>query len=77
MGFLYLNRDKNIKVEYLGGKKYTYQMSRQDLEALTNENELAQILSAIHKIKTEQEEANLKIRFVEKKMSEREEKAAQ
>lgn len=77
MGFLYLNRDKNIKVEYLGGKKYTYQMSRQDLEALANEYELAQILSAIHQIKTEQEEANLKIRFVEKKMSEREEKAAQ
>ena len=74
MGFLYLNREHKIKVEYLGGKKYSFQMTPTDMTALTNVYELSQILSAITHIKKEQEEANLKIQFVEKKMSEREEK---
>lgn len=74
MSFLYLNRDKKIKVEYLGGKKYSYQMTPNDMAALTNIYELAQILSAIDHIKKEQEEAQMKIQFIEKKMSEREEK---
>ena len=72
MSFLYLNRDKKIKVEYLGGKKYSYQMAPNDMAALTNIYELAQILSAIDHIKKEQEEAQMKIQFIEKKMSERE-----
>ena len=76
MGFLYLNRDKKIKVEYLGGKKYSYQMTPNDIVALTNTYELAQILSAINHIKKEQEEAQMKIQFIEKKMGEREEKEA-
>ncbi len=75
MGFLYLNRDKNIKVEYLGGKLYTFQMSKGDMEALTNIYELAQILSAIQQIKKDKEETNLKIQFIERKMNERKEKA--
>ena len=74
MGFLYMNREQKIKVEYLGGKKYSFQMTPADMTALTNVYELSQILSAITHIKKEQEEANLKIQFVEKKMSEREEK---
>ena len=74
MSFLYLNRDKKIKVEYLGGKKYSYQMAPNDMAALTNIYELAQILSAIDHIKKEQEEAQMKIQFIEKNMSEREEK---
>ena len=76
MGFLYLNRDKKIKVEYLGGKKYSYQMNPNDIAALTNTYEFAQILSAINHIKQEQEEAQMKIQFIEKKMGEREEKEA-
>ena len=74
MSFLYLNRDKKIKVAYLGGKKYSYKMAPNDMAALTNIYELAQILSAIDHIKKEQEEAQMKIQFIEKKMSEREEK---
>ena len=76
MGFLYMNRNQKIKVEYLGGKKYSFQMLPSDITALTHVYELAQILSAITNIKKEQEEANLKIQFIEKKMSEREEKTA-
>lgn len=75
MGFLYLNRDKKIKVEYLGGKKYNFQMTGADLTALTNLYELSQVLSAITQIKKEQEEANLKIQFIEKKIAEKESKS--
>ena len=34
MGFLYLNRDKNIKVEYIGERKYTTTMPPADRQAL-------------------------------------------
>lgn len=68
MGFLYLNRDKNIKVEYIGDRKYNTVMSPSDRQALAGIYELSQILSSIEQIKKEQEEANLKIQFVTKKI---------
>lgn len=68
MGFLYLNRDKNIKVEYIGDRKYSTVMSPNDRQALAGIYELSQILSSIEQIKKEQEEANLKIQFVTKKI---------
>ena len=66
MGFLYLNRDKNIKVEYIGERKYTFNMTPADRLALTKIYELSQLLSSMEQIKKEIEEANLKIGFVEK-----------
>ncbi len=71
MGFLYVNRDKKIKIEYLGGKKYVYQMTPTDQTALVNVYDLAQILSTITNIKKEQEEARQKVQFIEKKINER------
>ncbi|NDW11847.1 hypothetical protein D0T50_02960 [Bacteroides sp. 214] len=72
MGFIYLNNDKNIRVEYLGDKKFNTNMTKADKEALVNIYELAQFLSAIEQIKTEQKEALLKIRFIEERMSKNE-----
>ena len=79
MGFLYLNRDKNIKVEYIGERKYTTTMPPADRQALAGIYELSQLLSSIEQIKKEQEEANLKIQFVTKKIEQKqqEEKAEQ
>ena len=54
--FLNLNKDKNIRVEYLG-----------DRQAAANIYQLSQILSAMQQIKKEQEAANLKIEFINKK----------
>lgn len=71
MGFLYLNRDKNIKVEYIGDRKYSFTMTPADRQALAGIYELSQLLSAIEQIKKEQEEANLKIQFVTKKMEQK------
>mgnify|MGYP000521404858 FL=1 len=73
MGFLYLNKDKNIKVNYQGERSYSTTMSPIDRQALAGVYELAQILSSITQIKKEMEEANLKIEFVKRKMQEREE----
>lgn len=73
MGFLYLNRDKNIRVNYVGERPYSTNMTATDRQALAGIYELAKVLSSITQIKKEMEEANLKIEFVKRKMQEREE----
>lgn len=70
MGFLYLNKDKNIKVEYLGERKFATTMSATDRKALAELYELSQVLGAIEEIGKEQKEAHLKIEFVTKRISE-------
>ena len=74
IGFLYLNKDKNIKVNYQGERPYSTTMTPADRQAVASIYELAQLLSSITEIKKEMEEANLKIEFVKRKMQEREEK---
>lgn len=71
MGFLYLNKDQNIKVNYLGERPYSITMTAADRQALASIYELAQLLSAMTEIKKNIEEANLKIEFVKKKIEER------
>lgn len=75
MGFLYLNKDKNIKVNYQGERPYSTNMTPADRQALASVYELAQLLSSMTEIKKNMEEANLKIEFVKKKMEERESKS--
>jgi len=65
--FLNLNKDKNIRVEYLGDRIYKTAMSPTDRQAAANIYQLSQILSAMQQIKKEQETANLKIEFINKK----------
>ena len=77
LSFLYLNRNKNIKVNYLGEQNYSFTMSSADRQALTKIYELSQLLSGIEQIKKEREEAHLKIGFVEKLIEKREEKEQQ
>lgn len=72
MGFLYMNREKNIKVNYQGEHPYSTTMTAADRKALADVYELAQLLSSMTEIKKSIEEANLKIEFVKKKMKERE-----
>ena len=67
IGFINLNKDKNLRVEYLGDRAYKTTMSPTDRQAAASVYELAQILSAMQQIKKEQEEANLKIEFINKK----------
>ena len=75
MGFLYLNKDKNIKVNYHGERPYSITMTAADRQALASVYELEQLLSSMTEIKKNMEEANLKIEFVKKKMEERKDNA--
>lgn len=70
MRFIYFNHDKNLKVEYMGGAKYTTTLSAADRQALKETYELSQVLLAIEQARKEKEEANLKIGFVSRKMEE-------
>jgi hypothetical protein len=64
INFLYLNRNKNIRVIYKGGDSYTTTMSSSDRQALINIYSLTRVLASIQKIKADIEEANVKIKFV-------------
>ena len=71
LAFLNLNKDKNIRVNYLGERSYATVMTPNDRKAVAAVYELAQLLSSITEIKREMEEANLKIEFVKRKIQER------
>ena len=71
IAFLNLNKDKNIRVHYLGERSYAIVMTPNDRKAVAAVYELAQLLSSITEIKREMEEANLKIEFVKRKIQER------
>ena len=71
IAFLNLNKDKNIRVNYLGERPYATVMTPNDRKAVAAVYELAQLLSSITEIKREMEEANLKIEFVKRKIQER------
>ena len=71
IAFLNLNKDKNIRVNYLGERSYATVMTPNDRKAGAAVYELAQLLSSITEIKREMEEANLKIEFVKRKIQER------
>ena len=74
IAFLNLNKDKNIRVHYLGERSYATVMTPNDRKAVAAVYKLAQLLSSITEIKKNMEEANLKIEFVKRKMQERESK---
>lgn len=65
--FLVLNKDKNIRVEYIGERKYATTMHPADRTAAAEVYELAKILSEIENIHSEKEKAQLKIDFIRKK----------
>lgn len=70
MGFLYLNRDKEIRVDYLGERPYSFRMSAADRQAVAAVYELSQLLSSMSQIRKKQEEARLKKEFVTRKKAE-------
>lgn len=71
IAFLVANRDKkNIRLEFIGDRNYKTVMHPNDVKAVAELSDLARVLSAIEEIKKEQKEANLKIKFVKRKMEE-------
>lgn len=70
IGFIDMNKDKALKAEYLGDRKYTVQIPESDRKAIASVYELSRVLSGIEQIKKEMKEANLKIEFITRKMTE-------
>lgn len=71
IAFIAANKDKNLRVDYLGERPYTTHMMPADRQAAADIYELGKVLSSITEIKKNMEEANLKIQFIQKKMKER------
>lgn len=70
IGFIVANKDKNIRLEFIGDKTYKTAMQPNDRKAIAELMDLARILSGMEQIRKEQKEANLKIEFVTRKMQE-------
>ena len=71
IGFIYLNKERNIKVEFVGERSYSTQMTQADRQAADLVYRLSQTLSAITQLNKEIDEAKQKIAFIEKRMEER------
>jgi hypothetical protein len=69
IGFIYLNRDKNIRLEYQGGRKYVTTMDASDRQAAAELYELSQLLSSIEQIKKEIEETTVHMEFIKRNMN--------
>lgn len=71
--FIVANQDKRtFRLEFIGDRSYRTTMRRDDVKAIAAISDLARILSAMEEIRKEQNEANLKLKFVMRKMEEAE-----
>lgn len=70
IAFVAANKDKNLCVDYTGERSYTTHMLPADRQAASDIYELGKTLSSITEIKKNIEEANQKIQFIQKKMTE-------
>ena len=70
--FVALNKDKKIRIEYRGDRKYTTTMSPSDCLAAERIYELAGVLAGITELKKAQEAAQLKIGFIDEKKERKE-----
>lgn len=71
IGFICLNKERNIKVEFVGERSYSTQMTQADRQAADLVYRLSQTLSATTQLNKEIDEAKQKIAFIEKRMEER------
>ncbi len=69
--FVALNQYKNLRVVYKGDRTYTTHMIASDRQAAASVYELSKTLTGLTQIKKDKEEANLKIKFIQKKIAER------
>ncbi len=69
IGFICMNRDRNLKVEYRGEHSYSTTMNAADRRAAAGICELAQVLASITEIRQNIGEANRKAEFVRHKLA--------
>ena len=69
--FIWLNKDKNLRVEFVGDRSYTTTLSRADRHAAADVRQLSEVLSALTRIQEETDEANRKIQFIQENIKKR------
>jgi hypothetical protein len=72
VAFITEHADKNIQLTFVGDKTYRTAMQPNDRKAIVRLTDLARVLSGMEEIRKERKEAELKIKFVSKKMEENE-----
>ncbi len=70
IGYIVLNKENPIRVEYLGDRTYKTTMTPADKKAIADVYALTQVLSSMEEIRKEQQEANRKIEFITRKVKE-------
>ncbi|MCC8186693.1 MAG: hypothetical protein LIP08_04050 [Bacteroides sp.] len=68
MEFIYANRDKNIRIEYIGDRSFRTNMLPADRKALAGIYELHQLLASMETLKKEKEEAELEVKFINERI---------
>ena len=71
ISFISLNKDKNLRVEYIGDRTYHTSLTRADRQAAADVYALSQVLTSITRIKQQQNEAHQKIRFIQENIKKR------
>lgn len=69
--FICLNKDKNLRVEYIGDRTYNTTLTRADRQAAADVYALSQVLASITRIQQQKDEANQKIRFIQENIKKR------
>lgn len=71
IAFIGLNKDKSLKVEYIGDRTYYTNLTPADRQAAADVYALSQVLSSITHIRQQKDEANQKIRFIQENIRKR------
>lgn len=73
VAFITAHQDqKSLRLEFVGDRHFKTVMQPSDVKAIVAVSKLARLLSAMEEIRQQQKDAQLKIRFVQRKMQERE-----
>jgi len=69
--FITAHQDENLKVQFIGDKSYNTSMTAADRKAAANICELYTLLNSITDLNKDREEAQLKIRYIEKRIADK------
>ncbi|MBO7418494.1 MAG: hypothetical protein J6U14_06120 [Bacteroidaceae bacterium] len=69
--FIAAHQDENLKVQFIGDKNFNTTMTPQDRKAAASVAQLATLLNRITELNKASEEAQLKIRYIEKRIADK------
>ncbi len=69
--FIAAHQDENLKVQFVGDRSFNTSMTAADRKAAANIRELATLLNSITELNKAKEEAQLKIRYIEKRIADK------